>query len=123
MQAGSGRTMAAYRNYHGFTIEDTGIKEEALRPCFQILCQNQREFPDASARWLGIAGKGTYYHNLFVDSPETEKLEGTDALLAFSWQNRALEPGQEETLGFVIRFITMEQQWKEHVEGLIRGRL
>ena len=123
VQADSDQHTVVYRNYHGFTIEDTRVKEEALRPCFQILCGNQERqgvlVPDADARWLGGPEEGTYYHNLFADSPDILKSEEADTLLAFSWQNRMLEPGEEETISFTIRLTTMGEQWKEHVGNLI----
>ncbi len=123
VQADSARHTAIYRNYHGFTIEDTRMEEEARRPCFQILCRNRQNLwegsSDADARWLGDSEDGTYYHNLFADSPDITRLEETDMLLAFSWQNRTLAPGQEETVGFEIRLTTMGQQWKAHAKNLI----
>jgi len=145
VQADSDQHTAVYRNYHGFTIEDTRTGEEAKRPCFQILCRNQQPYRnkkpdagtgvapdismdtsentgvDADARWLGGSEEGTYYHNLFADSPDILKSEEADTLLAFSWQNRTLGPGEEETIRFTIRLTTMGEQWKAHVESLILG--
>lgn len=120
VQAGSDEQTVIYRNQHGFTIEDTRPREPALRPCFQILCQNQTTFPDADACWLGTSEDGTYYHNLFADSADADAREQSDALLSFSWQNRALAPGEEETLGFTIRFTTMGEQWKVYADEMIR---
>lgn len=119
VQADADQHTVVYRNYHGFTIEDTRTKEVAKRPCFQILCRNRQAAADADARWLGGSEEGTYYHNLFADSPDILKAEEADTLLAFSWQDRTLGPGEEETIGFTIRLTTMGQQWKEHAEGLI----
>ena len=92
IQIGSNDSAPIYANNTGFRMTDGTYT-------FYVYLKNMTEVDDVDTIWYGRYSERT---NHLWDSTTATSVTGIDSGMAFSWNNRKIQPGETKTYSFIF---------------------